>query len=191
MVYLYEHWSGSLVVACHRLISQSKEQTEFLKTKTNRINRQYALGRGPRQKNGKILTELSFFAVFNHKNDLEKVWKSRNEFKLLGFKVEKNGPCPSGQFKTQTGLILKDRLQKKMSVLTFTFSGHRSVPHCIKGASISINFRDTSYFFFRLSWMIKWARRSLQCWWGRGLASSAARGKSLNAVPRKSKSSLF
>ena len=51
------------------------------------------LGRGPRQKNGKILTELSFFAVFNHKNDLEKVWKSRNEFKLVGFKVEKNGPC--------------------------------------------------------------------------------------------------
>ena len=52
-----------------------------------------AIGRGPRQKNGKILTELSFFAVFNHKNDLEKVWKSRNEFKLVGFKVEKNGPC--------------------------------------------------------------------------------------------------
>ena len=51
------------------------------------------LGLGPRQKNGKILTELSFFAVFNHKNDLEKVWKSRNEFKLVGFKVEKNGPC--------------------------------------------------------------------------------------------------
>ena len=46
MVYLQEHLammqSGSLVVACHRLISQSKEQTEFLKTKTNRINRQYA-----------------------------------------------------------------------------------------------------------------------------------------------------
>ena len=53
----------------------------------------YGIGRGPRQKNGKILTELSFFAVFNHKNDLEKVWKSRNEFKLVGFKVEKNGPC--------------------------------------------------------------------------------------------------
>ena len=51
-----------------------------------------ALGRGPRQKNGKILTELSFFAVFNHKNDLEKVWKSRNEFKLVGFKVEKKWP---------------------------------------------------------------------------------------------------
>ena len=38
------------------------------------------LGRGPKQKNGKILTELSFFTVFNHKNDLEKVWKSRNKF---------------------------------------------------------------------------------------------------------------
>ena len=50
------------------------------------------LGRGPRQKNGKISTELSFFAVFNHKDDLERVWKSRNEFKLVGFKVEKNGP---------------------------------------------------------------------------------------------------
>ena len=55
--------------------------------------RTWVIGRGPRQKNGKILTELSFFAVFNHKNDLEKVWKSRNEFKLVGFKVEKNGPC--------------------------------------------------------------------------------------------------
>ena len=55
----------------------------------------YVLGRGPKQKNGKILTELSFFAVFNHKNDLEKVWKSRNEFKLVGFKVEKNGTCTS------------------------------------------------------------------------------------------------
>ena len=52
-----------------------------------------AIGRGPRQKNGKILTELSFFTVFNHKNDLEKVWKSRNKFKVVGFKVEKNGPC--------------------------------------------------------------------------------------------------
>ena len=52
-----------------------------------------ALGRGPRQKNGKILMELSYFAVFSHKNDLEKVWKSRNEFKLVGFKVEKNCPC--------------------------------------------------------------------------------------------------
>ena len=39
-----------------------------------------SLGRGPRQKNGKILTELSFFAVFNHKNYLEKVWKSKNKF---------------------------------------------------------------------------------------------------------------
>ena len=56
-------------------------------------SRDWTIGRGPRQKNGKILTELSFFAVFNHKNDLEKVWKSRNEFKLVGFKVEKNGPC--------------------------------------------------------------------------------------------------
>ena len=52
-----------------------------------------ALGQGPRRKNEKILAELSFFAVFNHKNYLEKVWKSRNEFKLVGFKVEKNGPC--------------------------------------------------------------------------------------------------
>ena len=44
-----------------------------------------ALGRGLRQKNGKILTELSFFAVFNHKNDLEKVWKSKNIFNGVGF----------------------------------------------------------------------------------------------------------
>ena len=58
--------------------------------KTARIGKfSCAIGRGPRQKNGKILTELSFFAVFNHKNDLEKVSKSRNEFRLVGLKVEK------------------------------------------------------------------------------------------------------
>ena len=39
-----------------------------------------------------------------------------------------------GQFKTQTGLIsehFKGSVAKKISVLTFTFLGHRSVPHCI------------------------------------------------------------
>ena len=46
-----------------------------------------------RQKNGKILMELSFLAVFDHKDYLEKVWKSRNKFELVGFKIEKNGPC--------------------------------------------------------------------------------------------------
>ena len=51
---------------------------------------QCTVGRGPRQKNGKISTELSFFAVFNRRNYLEKVWKSRNQFKLVGFNVEKN-----------------------------------------------------------------------------------------------------
>ena len=38
-----------------------------------RIHSHIALGRGPKQKNGKIVTQLSFFTVFNHKNDLEKV----------------------------------------------------------------------------------------------------------------------
>ena len=33
--------------------------------------------------------ELGFYAAFDHKNDLEKVWKSRNKFYLVGFKVEK------------------------------------------------------------------------------------------------------
>ena len=37
--------------------------------------------------------ELSFLAVFDHKDYLEKVWKSRNKFELVGFKIEKNGPC--------------------------------------------------------------------------------------------------
>ena len=52
-----------------------------------------ALGRGPKRQNAKNVTELFFFTVFIHINDLEKVWKSRNEFKVVGFKVEKNGPC--------------------------------------------------------------------------------------------------
>ena len=51
------------------------------------------LGRGPKRQNAKNVTELIFFTVFIHINDLEKVWKSRNEFKVVGFKVEKNGPC--------------------------------------------------------------------------------------------------
>ena len=38
--------------------------------------------------------ELSFLAVFvfDHKDYLEKVW-SRNKFELVGFKIEKDGPC--------------------------------------------------------------------------------------------------
>ena len=51
------------------------------------------LGRGPKRQNAKNVTELIFFTVFIHINDLEKVWKSRNDFKVVGFKVEKNGPC--------------------------------------------------------------------------------------------------
>ena len=47
---------------------------------------------GPRQKNWKNLNGTNLFAVLYHKNDLEKVWKSRNEFELVGFKVEKNYP---------------------------------------------------------------------------------------------------
>ena len=48
------------------------------------------VGRGPRQKNGKILTELSFFAVFNH-NKLETfedaLWKLQN------FNTQNWKPC--------------------------------------------------------------------------------------------------
>ena len=46
------------------------------------------LGQGPRQKNGKILM-LRFLLSLTKKNYFEKVWKSRNKFKLVGFKVEK------------------------------------------------------------------------------------------------------
>ena len=38
--------------------------------------------------------ELGFYAAFNHKNYLEKVWKSRNKFYLVGFKVEKKTILP-------------------------------------------------------------------------------------------------
>ena len=91
-----------------REANQSERKEQPHKPRSYTSLKPSPLGRGPRQKNGKILTKLSFFAVFNHKNCLEKVWKSRNEFKLVGFKVEKNGPCSREnevkyQQKTQNG----------------------------------------------------------------------------------------